>query len=229
MARWPWKRLAKGRGLLFEAEDFDRGNVSVDRDSYGKDIGIISDPGGQKNFAEYDIELPTAGEYQIELRYAARRARPGQLLIDGQVVQPEAVSKTTGGWMPEHQKWVVEGVFRLKEGKHILRIQSEPLMSHIDKVLIIEAPLPNTDAIADADEGWAPRDLVQIAAEDELVPGVLKNWADRLTRAEQEGDPLFHVWLEYAKLPRRDISHGGQAPGQRHSLRGLPSAWPSAG
>ena len=53
------KRLAKGRGLLFEAEDFDRGNVSVDRDNYGKDIGIISDPGGQKNFAEYDIELPT--------------------------------------------------------------------------------------------------------------------------------------------------------------------------
>ena len=30
-------------------------------------------------------------------------------------------------------------------------------MSHIDKVLIIEVPLPNTDAIADADEGWAPR------------------------------------------------------------------------
>ncbi|MED6326637.1 MAG: hypothetical protein VYE14_04680, partial [Verrucomicrobiota bacterium] len=228
------ERLAKGRGLLFEAEDFDRGNVSVDRDSYGKDIGIISDPGGQKNFVEYDIELPSTGEYQIELRYAARRARPGQLLIDGQVVQPEAVSKTTGGWMPEHQKWVVEGVFRLKAGKHILRIQSEPLMSHIDKVLIIEAPLPNTDAIADADEGWAPRDLVQIAAEDELVPGVLKNWADRLTRAEQEGDPLFHVWLEYAKLPRRtfrteakrlanDIRSGvcrpsGQAQGSEFAL-----------
>ena len=228
------KRLAKGRGLLFEAEDFDRGNVSVDRDSYGKDIGIISDPGGQKNFAEYDIELPAAGEYQIELRYAARRARPGQLLIDGQVVQPEAVSKTTGGWMPEHQKWVVEGVFRLKAGKHVLRIQSEPLMSHIDKLLIIEAPLPNTDAIADADEGWAPRDLVQIADEEDLVPSVLKNWADRLARAEQEGDPLFQVWLEYAKLPRRtfrteakrlanDIRSGvcrspGQAQGSEFAL-----------
>jgi len=196
-------RLSDGKGLLLEAEDFDRGNVSVDRDSYGKEIGIISDPGGQKNFAEYDIELPAAGEYQIELRYAALRARPGQLLIDGQVVQPEAVSKTTGGWMPEHQKWIVEGVYRLKAGKHVLRIQSEPLMSHIDKVLIIEAPLPKTDIIVDADETWAPRDLVQIAVEEELVPGVLKNWADWLTRAEQEGDPLFHVWLEYAKLPRR--------------------------
>ena len=228
------ERLAKGRGLLFEAEDFDRGNVSVDRDSYGKEIGIISDPGGQKNFAEYDIELPFTGNYQIELRYAALHARPGQLLIDGQVVQPEAVSKTTGGWMPEHQKWVVEGVFRLKAGKHVLRIQSEPLMSHIDKVLIIEAPLPKTNAVADADEGWAPRDLNQIAAEEGLVPVVLKNWADRLTRAEQEGDPLFHVWLEYAKLPRltfrteakrlaNDIRSGvcrppSQAPGSEFAL-----------
>ena len=228
------ERLAKGRGLLFEAEDFDRGNVSVDRDNYGKEIGIISDPGGQKNFAEYDIELPFTGNYQIELRYAALHARPGQLLIDGQVVQPEAVSKTTGGWMPEHQKWVVEGVFRLKAGKHVLRIQSEPLMSHIDKVLIIEAPLPKTNAVADADEGWAPRDLNQIAAEEGLVPVVLKNWADRLTRAEQEGDPLFHVWLEYAKLPRltfrteakrlaNDIRSGvcrppGQTPGTEFAL-----------
>ena len=228
------ERLAKGRGLLFEAEDFDRGNVSVDRDNYGKEIGIISDPGGQKNFAEYDIELPFTGNYQIELRYAALHARPGQLLIDGQVVQPKAVSKTTGGWMPEHQKWVVEGVFRLKAGKHVLRIQSEPLMSHIDKVLIIEAPLPKTNAVADADEGWAPRDLNQIAAEEGLVPVVLKNWADRLTRAEQEGDPLFHVWLEYAKLPRltfrteakrlaNDIRSGvcrppSQAPGSEFAL-----------
>ena len=228
------ERLAKGRGLLFEAEDFDRGNVSVDRDNYGKEIGIISDPGGQKNFAEYDIDLPFTGNYQIELRYAALHARPGQLLIDGQVVQPEAVSKTTGGWMPEHQKWVVEGVFRLEAGKHVLRIQSEPLMSHIDKVLIIEAPLPKTNAVADADEGWAPRDLNQIAAEEGLVPVVLKNWADRLTLAELEGDPLFHVWLEYAKLPRltfrteakrlaNDIRSGvcrppGQAPGTEFAL-----------
>ena len=196
---------AAGKGLLFEAEDFDRGNVSVDRSNYGKDIGIISDPGGQKNFAEYDIELPAAGNYQIELRYAALRKRPGQILLNGKVLQPEALNKTTGGWMPEHQKWIVEGLYRLEAGKHALRIQSEPLMSHIDKVLIIEAPLPKTGALVDADESWAPRDLNQVATEENLVPGVLKKWVNRLTRAEQEVNPLFHVWLEYAKLPPRSF------------------------
>ncbi|MDP6893629.1 MAG: DUF1549 domain-containing protein, partial [Verrucomicrobiota bacterium] len=199
------KNLVKGKGLLFEAEDFDRGNVTVDRSNYGKDIGIISDPGGQKNFAEYDIELPIAGNYQVELRYAASLARPGQLLMDGKVIQPEAVSNITGGWQPEHQKWNVEGVYHFEAGKHVLRIQSEPMMSHIDKVLIINAPLPKTNEIVEADESWAPRDLSQIASEEGLVPGVLNNWANLLVRAENEDNQLFKIWLEYAKLPRHSF------------------------
>ena len=199
------KNLVKGKGLLFEAEDFDRGNVAVDRSNYGKGIGIISDPGGQKNFAEYDIELPITGNYQVELRYAASLSRPGQLLMDGTVIQPEAVSNITGGWQPEHQKWNVEGVYHFEAGKHVLRIQSEPMMSHIDKVLIINAPLPKANEIVEADESWAPRDLNQIASEEGLVPGVLNNWADLLVRAENEDNQLFKIWLEYAKLPRRSF------------------------
>ena len=37
--------------IQLQAEKFERGNVIVDNESYGKDIGIISDPGSQKNFA----------------------------------------------------------------------------------------------------------------------------------------------------------------------------------
>ena len=199
------KNLVKNKGLLFEAEDFDRGNVTVDRSNYGKKIGIISDPGSQKNFVEYDIELPKAGNYQIELRYAANLARPGQLLMDGKVIHSEAVSNVTGGWQPEHQKWNVEGVYYFEEGKHVLRIQSEPMMSHIDKILIINAPLPKTNEIVDADESWAPRDLNQIASEEGLVPSILNNWADFLVRAENDNNQLFKIWLEYAQLPRRSF------------------------
>ena len=197
--------IKKSNVLLFEAEDFDRGNVTVDRSNYGKDIGIISDPGGQKNFIEYDIDLPITDNYQIELRYAANLERPGQILMDGKVIQPEAIRETTGGWQPEHQKWIVEGVYQFKAGKHVLRIQSEPMMSHIDKVLIIKAPLSKSSELVDVDESWAPRDLNQIASEENLVPSILKNWADLLIAAEQENNPLFKIWLEYAKLPRRSF------------------------
>jgi len=126
-------------GILREAESFDRGNVTIDHEKYGKDIGIISDPGAQQNFVEYDIQLPQAGMYQVELRYAATNSRPGQLVLNSEVLKKDAIAEATGGWLPENQQWIVEGVFEFRAGGNTLRLQSEPLMSHIDKVLIVPA------------------------------------------------------------------------------------------
>jgi cytochrome c553 len=116
-----------------EAEQFDRGNVVVDRENYGKGIGIIGDQGGQPNFVEYDIEISEPGNYSLELRYAAAESRPGRILVDGKVAVEKAITKTTGSWFPESQSWHAEEVLNLTQGRHVLRIESEPLMSHIDR------------------------------------------------------------------------------------------------
>lgn len=120
-----------------EAESFDRGNVVIDEDNYGKGIGIISDPGGQTNFAEYDFELPHPGEFAVQLRYAAEKARPGKLSINGEVQKEDAIAKTTGSWTPESQTWFMEGIFEFVEGKNTIRIESQPMMSHIDKLRLV--------------------------------------------------------------------------------------------
>ena len=125
--------------LELEAESFTEGNVASLGDGYGEGIGIISDRGSQQNFAEYEIQIPAKGQYLIQLRYAARDARPGRLLINRQVVKKDAISQTTGGWMPEHQRWFSEGTFPLPQGTIKLRLESEPLMSHIDKIRLIHA------------------------------------------------------------------------------------------
>ncbi|MDP6443173.1 MAG: DUF1549 domain-containing protein [Pirellulaceae bacterium] len=126
-----------GRALVDrEAEKFDRGNVSVNTSTWGKGIGIISDPGAQDNFAEYDVELK-AGKYLVQLRYAALNVRAGRISINGKVVRDPAISLATGGWMPEHQQWCSEGVHEFADGKNVLRIESKPLMSHIDRVRLI--------------------------------------------------------------------------------------------
>ena len=127
-----------------EAESFVQGNVASLSDSYGEGIGIISDRGSQQNFAEYAIEVPSDGPYLIQLRYAAKDARPGRILINGEVVKRTAISQTTGGWMPEHQRWISEGTFQLKQGTIKLRLESEPLMSHIDKIRLIHAAKANS-------------------------------------------------------------------------------------
>ncbi|MEO2048340.1 MAG: DUF1549 domain-containing protein [Pirellulales bacterium] len=116
-----------------EAEEFDRGNVAIDRENYGKDIGIISDRGGQLNYAEYDFVIPKHGDYHLELRYAAADARPGRILIDNTVAVEKAIARVTGSWYPDSQGWHTEGVLSLTQGKHVMRIESEPLMSHIDR------------------------------------------------------------------------------------------------
>ncbi len=129
--------------VVLEAESFAQGNVTSLSDSYGQGIGIISDRGSQKNFAEYAIKIPADGQYLIQLRYAAKNARPGRILINGEVVKKDAISKTTGGWMPEHQRWISEGTFALKQGSITLRLESEPLMSHIDKIRLIRSAKSN--------------------------------------------------------------------------------------
>ena len=123
--------------ILREAESFDRGNVIVDNDNYGNGIGIISDPGAQKNFAEFDIQIPEAADYVLQLRYAAASARPGQLEINGQLVKESSISQETGGWNPDAQAWITEGVFPLRAGTNVVRLQSEPMMSHIDKLRLV--------------------------------------------------------------------------------------------
>lgn len=121
-----------------EAESFDRGNVIVDKDRYGKGIGIISDPGEQPNYVEYDFEVPTEREAVLQLRYAAETGRPGEIVLNGDVIKTNAINNTTGGWMPEHQRWSTEAVLQLRAGKNTLRIQSEPNMSHIDRLRLLD-------------------------------------------------------------------------------------------
>ena len=121
-----------------EAESFDRGNVQIDLETYGKEIGIISDPGSQENFAEYDITTKTIGRFALEVRYAAEKARPGKILLNEAIVAEKAFSSTTGGWGPDKQTWHLEAVFDLPTGNHTLRLESSPMMVHIDRFRLVE-------------------------------------------------------------------------------------------
>jgi cytochrome c553 len=131
------RSLASATNIELEAESFARGNVTIDTESYGKGIGIIGDKGAQKNFAEFDINIPTDGSYVLQLRYAAKTARPGRILLGGKVVREPAITQTTGDWHPANQKWCYEGIHPLKSGLNTFRLESEPLMSHIDKLRLL--------------------------------------------------------------------------------------------
>ena len=121
-----------------EAETFSRGNATIDTENYGKGIGIVSDPGAQKNFVEYDVDVPRDGTYVVQFRYAAAQSRPVRLLFGERVVSERAAAQVTGSWMPDGQRWFTEGELDLRAGSHVLRFENEGCLPHFDKIRIVD-------------------------------------------------------------------------------------------
>jgi hypothetical protein len=155
--------------ILMEAEDFVRGNVLKDRDNFGKGIGVLVNAGQYPNEAEYEVAVPEAGPYQLDLRYASGDPRPIRILINGVQMASNAAGQVTGGFYPDRQQWFAEGVFSLRAGKNTIKFERASYFPHIDKFLLISRAgqsVPLTLDQAAADAGLTPEFLVQ--AKDQL-------------------------------------------------------------
>jgi hypothetical protein len=183
--------------IVREAESFDRGNVSICRDGYGEGIGVILNGGPMPNFAEYDIELPDPGLYQLELRYAAADSRPVRVTLAGTVLGSEIAGPLTGSWGPGGQKWVFAGLASLPGGKTTLRIDREngPI-PHFDKVALFPRPAP---------EGLAAIDLVEsteaLCRRRGLNLKLVERWRTVLARAKSDPNSPFQPWLLASEKP----------------------------
>ena len=178
--------------LFVEAEKFDRGNANRDFDGYGKGIGVIHTV-TIPTFAEWDINVAKAGNYQIEMRYAAMQSRPIRLMANGKVLNAQAVGGVTGSWNPDGQKWEVQGVYPLPAGKNTLRIENNGDIPHIDKLMLVAAEVKNDG------NGKPVRTKEQIAQAENLNPALLQLWASRLRVAQN--DPVMGAFVRYAHLP----------------------------
>ena len=170
--------------LLIEAEDFTRGNVLKDTTSYGAGIGVLVNKGQLPNFVEYDIDLPTDGVYQFDLRYAAAASRPCKLFINGELVKADAAGKVTGSWNPDGQKWAVEGFFSFRQKKNVVRLEHAQFFPHIDKLLISPA--------ADAALSTA---IAPLNAAYQPLPQFVTQWAKHLQMKPKADDAdIFKAW-----------------------------------
>jgi hypothetical protein len=122
--------------MVIEAESFVRGNARVDREHYGQSIGVVVTPvDASATFVEYEIELPAAGRYQVELRVASAVSRPLYLHVNGEVIGESIAALATGGFLPDSQQWVYAGSFEVSDPRCTLRIGRDggPI-AHIDKL-----------------------------------------------------------------------------------------------
>ena len=105
-----------------EAEKFAQGNVRIDNKNMGRGIGIIHGDADHPLFAEYQIKVPQAGKYRLELRYASKNSRPLKVLINGQPALSDVAASTTKDWKPQHQTWFPIGEVVLKAGENVVRL-----------------------------------------------------------------------------------------------------------
>jgi cytochrome c553 len=180
---------------IIEAENYDRGNANKDFVVYGKGIGIIHTT-ALPTTAEWDVTVPKAGFYQIDLRYASGEKRPVHLMLNGKVVKADAAGQVTGSFQPEGQKWEAQGLYLFNAGKNTVRIECDNSIPHFDKLLIASVPTPSgTNAPA--------KSAQEIAATGKLDPALLPLWADRLRGAAN--DSVLSVWSAYAQLPAQQF------------------------
>lgn len=74
------------------------------------------------NWAEWRIPVASGGRYRLEIEYAAGEARPVQVQLQGQLVNPSALNATTGCWEHRCQRWADVGVVALQAGDSLLRL-----------------------------------------------------------------------------------------------------------
>ncbi|VTS02713.1 DUF1553 domain-containing protein [Tuwongella immobilis] len=191
--------------ILREAESGRPIRANINRDTYGKGIGILESAGLTECFTEFQLNIPTASPYRLEIRYASAESRPVDVLLDDKMVLPKVASEPTGGFNPEHQHWYVVGTLSLSAGQHRLRIrQTEGLsLPHLDKIALIPVqPKPTA-----AGERKRNRLLDDLAAERKLNPEVLTNVASVLNGMSAETvTPFWKAWLVYRSIPDTDFA-----------------------
>ena len=161
--------VAPSEAFVYEAEDFVVGNVSKDKNGFGKGIGVLVNIGNFPNVTEYEVNVPTAGAYQLDLRYASNDSRPIVVYANGSVALSNAAAKITGGFDPDHQQWHAEGIFMLNAGKNTIKFHRESYFPHIDKFLLISRP------------GQPPTDVLDyIAKQNKLIPEIVKDISERI-------------------------------------------------
>ena len=180
-----------GYGLI-EAEAFHRGDIEDTSEGYGKGIGVILSRGA--GFAEYDLEVSHAGNYELEMRYTAAESRPIHLYVNGDAIAAVA-EQVTGDWNPPGQTWFAEANLRLQRGRNKIRFQSDSVYPHVDQFALVYS----------TSETWPfanerPLSLSSIAAIDGLKIETVRQWQSFLKKVSSTDSKKYTAYRHWIAL-----------------------------
>ncbi|HUQ94373.1 MAG TPA: DUF1549 domain-containing protein [Bryobacteraceae bacterium] len=186
----PLPESAAAKATIRDAASFDNGNVS--RPIEKKKRNAPKDAKGPF-FAEYNVKVERAGDYQLDALDEERGGGTADILINGELVMRGAGAVENREASPDAGGWAALGVFPLKGGENIVRLQHRTRFPYFEKLRLAPSPFA---------PGQGPRNDVQIARAYGVNPLFLAQLGEHLNRSN--GAPAsvlyaFETWGAAAK------------------------------
>ena len=168
-----------------DAHSFDRGNVVREIAK-----GETNAPEGEGPFfAEYDIAVDEAGEYQLDIFDPETGAGTADVWINAESVAFGAEPVRNRAASPDSGGWSVLGVFPLRRGGNTIRLEHASRFPYFEKLLVARHRIPAGAEI--------PRTVAQIARQYNVKPEFLERWVARLERVKGAAASIFFAWFAH--------------------------------
>jgi hypothetical protein len=113
-------------------------NVRLDTGFFGDAEGVLISPEARAS-ADFLLQLPRQGAYEIAVKYAAQDARPFRLICNGQLVSEAVGAEPTGSWFMPSQRWMRIGRATLRAGDNVLTVTTDSVIPHIKAFAVYPA------------------------------------------------------------------------------------------
>ncbi len=166
--------------VVREASSFDSGNVP--RELVKKKTNVPKDGKGPY-FAEYKIDVPAAGEYQMDILDEEKGAGTADVWVNGVWMKRGADPVQNREASPEADGWTYVAIIPLQKGSNTIRLEHASRFPYFAKLLVAKNTLTVT-----------PKTVVQIATQFGVNPGFLEQMVDYLKRSDGAVASPLYAW-----------------------------------
>ena len=172
--------------FIATSTDFARGNTDPEFARDDDDPSVLVSTGQAAYFVEYVVTLEQGGYYQLELRDASPMSHALDVLINRELVRAGDPADTSRTPSPRTHEWHVIGIFRFQPGRNTVRLAVNGRFPYFAELAVA----PHTLA-----EGTpVPKTRAQLAAEFDVNPDILRQWAERIRRSNGAPSSVLHAW-----------------------------------
>ncbi|MCU1234216.1 MAG: hypothetical protein JWP63_2183 [Candidatus Solibacter sp.] len=179
-------RPAISGGVRRAANSFDRGNAprTLEKEKSNAPKGVKG-----PYFAEYDVTVPAAGEYQLDFLEEEVGGGTVDVHINGMLEQRGRRPVENREASPDAGGWSVTGVFPLKAGVNTIRLEHKSRFPYFEELMVTALPAGLN----------APRSQVQVSRQYGVNPSFLSAWVEEMRRSKGAPNSVLYAIFAYSE------------------------------